>query len=183
MDFDILAALEDRSIEVETLADKDRMQIEYICINDIVPAKNNSNFYATDEITTLKESIRVEGVKQNLIVKKKNNEGKYELIAGERRWKACKNLYDEGIAERHNTGYIAGYKVYIGMKEYENRECDFALFDENGKIITELGKVKNSYSFDMSLTRGDRIVYAGKISKVQALTAFARMQTATGTIM
>ena len=28
MDFDILAALEDRSIEVETLADKDRMQIE-----------------------------------------------------------------------------------------------------------------------------------------------------------
>ena len=75
MDFDILAALEDRSIEVETLADKDRMQIEYICINDIVPAKNNSNFYATDEITTLKESIRVEGVKQNLIVKKKNNEG------------------------------------------------------------------------------------------------------------
>lgn len=74
MDFDILAALEDRSIEVETLADKDRMQIEYICINDIVPAKNNSNFYATDEITTLKESIRVEGVKQNLIVKKKNNE-------------------------------------------------------------------------------------------------------------
>ena len=59
-------------------------------------------------------------------------------------------LYDEGIAERHNTGYIAGYKVYIGMKEYENRECDFALFDENGKIITELGKVKNSYSFDMS---------------------------------
>ena len=75
-------------------------------------------------------------------------------------------LYDEGIAERHNTGYIAGYKVYIGMKEYENRECDFALFDENGKIITELGKVKNSYSFDMSLTRGDRIVYAGKIIKV-----------------
>ena len=99
MDFDILAALEDRSIEVETLADKDRMQIEYICINDIVPAKNNSNFYATDEITTLKESIRVEGVKQNLIVKKKNNEGKYELIAGERRWKACKNLYDEGIKD------------------------------------------------------------------------------------
>ena len=92
MDFDILAALEDRSIEVETLADKDRMQIEYINVNDIVPAKNNSNFYATDEITTLKESIRVEGVKQNLIVKKKNNEGKYELIAGERRWKACKNL-------------------------------------------------------------------------------------------
>ena len=99
MDFDILAALEDRSIEVETLADKDRMQIEYINVNDIVPAKNNSNFYATDEITTLKESIRVEGVKQNLIVKKKNNEGKYELIAGERRWKACKNLYDEGIKD------------------------------------------------------------------------------------
>ena len=68
MDFDILAALEDRSIEVETLADKDRMQIEYINVNDIVPAKNNSNFYATDEITTLKESIRVEGVKQNLIL-------------------------------------------------------------------------------------------------------------------
>lgn len=99
MDFDILAALEDRSIEVETLADKDRMQIEYINVNDIVPAKNNSNFYATDEITTLKESIRVEGIKQNLIVKKKNNEGKYELIAGERRWKACKNLYDEGIKD------------------------------------------------------------------------------------
>ena len=39
MDFDILAALEDRSIEVETLADKDRMQIEYINVKDIIPAR------------------------------------------------------------------------------------------------------------------------------------------------
>ena len=97
MDFDILAALEDRSIEVETLADKERMQIEYINVKDIIPARNDNNFYDTDDVITLKESIRVEGVKQNLIVKKKNNEGKYELIAGERRWKACKSLYEEGI--------------------------------------------------------------------------------------
>ena len=75
MDFDILAALEDRSIEVETLADKDRMQIEYINVKDIIPARNDNNFYDTDDVITLKESIRVEGVKQNLIVKKKNNEG------------------------------------------------------------------------------------------------------------
>ena len=95
MDFDILAALEDRSIEVETLADKDRMQIEYINVKDIIPARNDNNFYDTDDVITLKESIRVEGVKQNLIVKKKNNEGKYELIAGERRWKAWKRLYEE----------------------------------------------------------------------------------------
>lgn len=99
MDFDILAALEDRSIEVETLADKDRMQIEYINVKDIIPARNDNNFYDTDDVITLKESIRVEGVKQNLIVKKKNNEGKYELIAGERRWKACKSLYEEGIKD------------------------------------------------------------------------------------
>lgn len=44
MDFDILAALEDRSIEVETLADKDRMQIEYINVKDIIPARNDNNF-------------------------------------------------------------------------------------------------------------------------------------------
>lgn len=52
MDFDILAALEDRSIEVETLADKDRMQIEYINVKDIIPARNDNNFYDTDDVIT-----------------------------------------------------------------------------------------------------------------------------------
>lgn len=65
-------------------------------INDLVPSKDN--FYSVENVEELKTSIEIFGVLQNLTVKPLNN-GKYEIISGHRRHKACKELVAEGKTE------------------------------------------------------------------------------------
>ncbi len=58
-------------------------------INSLVPSQNN--FYGIREIEELAESIRENGLMHNLVVRKLND-GKYEIISGERRYRAAKGL-------------------------------------------------------------------------------------------
>ncbi len=64
-----------------------------IAIEDIVP--NEKNFYGTDDIEALKESILASGLQQNLVVGTKKD-GKYKLISGHRRFKSITELIKEG---------------------------------------------------------------------------------------
>lgn len=56
-------------------------------INSLVPSQNN--FYGIREIEELAESIKENGLMHNLVVRKLDN-GKYEILSGERRYRACK---------------------------------------------------------------------------------------------
>lgn len=67
-----------------------------INVNDLVPSSDN--FYSMDNISELKTQIEMFGVLTNLTVKPKKN-GKYEILAGHRRHKACVELVAEGKAE------------------------------------------------------------------------------------
>ncbi len=72
-----------------------RFKTIQINIDDLIPSEEN--FYSTDEeeLKNLKDSIEIFGVQQNLVVKKLDN-GKYEIIAGHRRYLALKRLVEEG---------------------------------------------------------------------------------------
>lgn len=70
--------------------------IKPLNIHDLVASE--SNFYSVDSIDELKNSIELFGVQQNLIVKPLPN-GKYEIIAGHRRHRACMELCNEGKTE------------------------------------------------------------------------------------
>lgn len=72
-----------------------RFKTIQINIDDLIPSEEN--FYSTDEeeLKNLKNSIEIFGVQQNLVVKKLDN-GKYEIIAGHRRYLALKRLVEEG---------------------------------------------------------------------------------------
>nr|WP_321027255.1 ParB N-terminal domain-containing protein [Clostridium neonatale] len=56
-------------------------------INSLVPSQNN--FYGIREIEELAESIKENGLMHNLVVRKLDN-GTYEILSGERRYRACK---------------------------------------------------------------------------------------------
>lgn len=67
----------------------DSEKIEKIKIIDIEPNKNQARKKFNEEsIEELAESIKIYGVIQPIIVKKKD--GYYEIVAGERRWRASK---------------------------------------------------------------------------------------------
>jgi ParB family chromosome partitioning protein len=61
-----------------------------IYVTDITPNPYQPRqIFSEDEISELTESIKKSGVLQPILVRKKSD-GKYELIAGERRWRASK---------------------------------------------------------------------------------------------
>jgi len=73
-----------------------KIKIVQLSIHDLIPSEDN--FYSVEDITTLKNSIEIFGIKQNLTVKQEDN-GKYTIIAGHRRRLASLALVEEGKTE------------------------------------------------------------------------------------
>ena len=69
-------------------------EIRNIPINNI--AISRSNLYGIRDIEELAASIEQLGLLHNLVVKEQDAEGNYELISGERRYLACRLLYESG---------------------------------------------------------------------------------------
>ena len=72
--------------------DLPKQRIVYRNPKDLYPDKEN--FYSTEDITDLKESIRSLGLLQALLIEKRDD--KDYIIAGHRRQKCCLQLLDEG---------------------------------------------------------------------------------------
>lgn len=66
-------------------------------IKDLVPSKEN--FYSTEEIETLKATIEMFGVMQNILVTKIPDSSQYRILAGHRRCMAINQLVEEGKME------------------------------------------------------------------------------------
>lgn len=88
-----LSALISDKEAVDTLLNEDTNyeKIEIIDIDLIIPkADQPRKFFDEKSLKELSESIRENGIIQPIIVRK--NEGKYEIVAGERRWRAAKSI-------------------------------------------------------------------------------------------
>lgn len=72
---------------------KNNFNIQYIDIKDI--ERNKKNFYEIVNVDELAEDIKMNGLNHNLVVRKLDN-GKYELISGERRYTALTQLVEQG---------------------------------------------------------------------------------------
>lgn len=72
------------------------LKVVSLNIRDLIPSADN--FYSVENIAELKSSIEMFGVLQNLTVKPLEG-GKYKIIAGHRRYKACTELVAEGKTE------------------------------------------------------------------------------------
>ena len=75
-------------------------EIKNIPIEKIVPSESNK--YGIRDIEELAENIEAIGLLHNLVVKQPDAEGFYEIVSGERRYRACRLLY-EGGNEKYAT--------------------------------------------------------------------------------
>ena len=81
----------------EARPQKPPYKIVALSVYDLVPSEGN--FYSIDEIEKLKRDIELAGgVKQNLTVTPLDG-GKYKILAGHRRRRACLELVEEGKRE------------------------------------------------------------------------------------
>ena len=94
--FNLSALLNENRNVAENRLQKNTYRIEQISIRNLHPSKDN--FYSTDDIESLKQSIEMFGLKQNLTVRPCESGG-YEIIAGHRRYTACLALLNEGKTE------------------------------------------------------------------------------------
>jgi len=69
-------------------------EIQMIPLDKIIPSEKNK--YGIRGVEELAESIRESGLLHNLVVRKRPGADTYELISGERRYRALKQLRDSG---------------------------------------------------------------------------------------
>ena len=90
-------AEQQEAARAEARPQKPPYKIVSLSVYDLVPSEGN--FYSIDEIEKLKRDIELAGgVKQNLTVTPLDG-GKYKILAGHRRRRACLELVEEGKRE------------------------------------------------------------------------------------
>lgn len=127
--FEIVGNFNNLNIEQATNAFK----IEYIRYEDI--KVNDFNFYVVDDVDALKNSIEMQGLFQPLMVKR-DNDGKFVLISGHRRFKAIQLLKSEG-SDKFNT-------VPCRVMDLDELNSELALITANStaRELTEYEKMR-----------------------------------------
>lgn len=132
--------------EVIASSSQDDISVSLIPIENIQANKQNPrSVFSEEELIDLSNSIKEKGIVQPIIVRKRDNENSFEVIAGERRWRAAqiaqldkipaiiKSLSDDDALEiaiienvqRSNLNPIdeaSGYKRLIDIYNYTQED-------------------------------------------------------------
>lgn len=119
--------------EVVTKRDSNEIDIDLIEPNPNQPRTN----FKKDELEELAESIKKNGLLQPVLVRK--NGDKYEIIAGERRWQACKS--------------IGMKKVPVHIREAADDETIMLALVENIQR-SDLNPIEEAYGYRRMMERG-----------------------------
>lgn len=143
--FNMMELLNNNSKEtLETKDNHERFRTIQININDIEPSPNN--FYSVDDesLIDLKNSIEILGLQQNLVVRKMD--GKYEIIAGHRRYLAMKKLYEEGNL---NFEYIP---CKVEEDDYIRNELKLLMTNSTTRELSDWEKITQANKLKELLT-------------------------------
>lgn len=144
--------------KVATLEAKENFKIEYIDIDKII--RNEKNFYEINNIDDLVEDISINGLNHNLVVRP-TDKGLYELISGERRYTALKELVNKG-EERFK-------KVPCKISNLNDLDSEIVLIQANAQSreLSEADKLKQvqrlTELYNMKKKKGEKV---GKIRDI-----------------
>ena len=157
------------------------LKIDKIVTNSNQPRK----YFDNGKMSELKDSIKNSGLLQPITVRKISN-GKYEIVAGERRYRACRELGMESIPViEMNVGDARGYELSVleniqreNLNPIEEAESYLMLMEVYGytqeKLSEKLGKTRSSVSNKMRILKlpasVKEMVKKGKISYGHART-------------
>jgi ParB family transcriptional regulator, chromosome partitioning protein len=140
-------------------------QVREVAIADITPNKRQPRrFFQDDALDELADSIRIHGVLSPILVRP-ISEGKYELIAGERRWRAAQRAklttipvvvraaagqesLEIAIIENVQREDISAYEAALAYKQLTE---EFGLNQED--VAMRVGKTRTTVSNTLRLLR------------------------------
>ena len=136
------------------------LKMDKIVTNSNQPRK----YFDNEKMSELKDSIKNSGLLQPITVRKISN-GKYEIVAGERRYRACRELGMENIsAIEISAGDARGYELSVleniqreNLNPIEEAESYLMLMEVYGytqeKLSEKLGKTRSSVSNKMRILK------------------------------
>ena len=136
------------------------LKIDKIVTNSNQPRK----YFDNGKMSELKDSIKNSGLLQPITVRKISN-GKYKIVAGERRYRACRELGMESIPViEMNVGDAKGYELSVleniqreNLNPIEEAESYLMLMEVYGytqeKLSEKLGKTRSSVSNKMRILK------------------------------
>ena len=136
------------------------LKIDRIVTNSNQPRK----YFDNEKMSELKDTIKSSGLIQPITVRKISN-GKYEIVAGERRYRACRELGMENIsAIEISVGDARGYELSVleniqreDLNPIEEAESYLMLMEVYGytqeKLSEKLGKTRSSLSNKMRILK------------------------------
>ncbi len=163
-------------LELLKTTEKDLLSIDP---RRIEPRKgfNGREVFDKNKLLELKNSIAVNGVQQAISVRKIRGEERYEIVDGERRWRACMMLVEEGVAIRIPSILFKGNDVdAIVAMLTSNDSVPFNLLEE-AHVLLRLSKhgLTNSEISDMT---GRKPSYISNLLKLtEAPHAMKKMVT------
>lgn len=148
------------------------------------PNQSRRNF-AADALSELADSIRAEGLMQPIVVREKSK-GEFQLIAGERRWRACKSIGMKMIPARVVKASDASSAAMTLIENLQRENLDpieeaFGIgslmrdFNLTQEAVSErVGKARSSIANSLRLLSLDREIQ-GYISKGQISVGHAKV--------
>ena len=136
------------------------LKMDKIVTNSNQPRK----YFDNGKMSELKDSIKNSGLLQPITVRKISN-GKYKIVAGERRYRACRELGMESIPViEMNVGDAKGYELSVleniqreNLNPIEEAESYLMLMEVYGytqeKLSEKLGKTRSSVSNKMRILK------------------------------
>ncbi|WP_193768858.1 ParB/RepB/Spo0J family partition protein [Metasolibacillus meyeri] len=143
MAFNINQLMNDKSKDAAR-KDGATFKIEHIDIGRLKPSKMNA--YTVNDVTELKASIELQGLQQNLVVRKTDG-GDFEVISGHRRLKAMQELFTEGNKQ---FGKVP-CKVSVPLDDLQ-AELELILANATARELTDYEKTYQSTRLQELLT-------------------------------
>lgn len=131
-----LSGLADRVNKMDAKNNFNLLEVE---IDNLIPSENN--FYGIREIEELAESIKLNGLMHNLVVRKLED-GKYEIISGHRRFHAMKTLEFEKIPCQVKNASNLDSEIMLIQANAQQRETTHLEKMKAIERLTELYKQK-----------------------------------------
>lgn len=144
--FDITSLMSDASRQA---SERPKYEAVRLPISKLYPDPANAKIYSVDSIEELADSIELAGgVLHNLVVREPDEDGRYQIISGERRWTACKYLVEHGREQYREVGCLIEHE-----RDEDILQLMLVLANSTARQLTDAEKMRQAEALTAVLTR------------------------------
>lgn len=144
--FDITSLMSDASRQA---SERPKYEAVRLPISKLYPDPANAKIYSVASIEELADSIELAGgVLHNLVVREIDEDGRYQIISGERRWTACKYLVEHGREQYREVGCLIEH-----VHDEDTLQLMLVLANSTARQLTDAEKMRQAEALTAVLTR------------------------------